>query len=257
MNHFQPFVDFGWGLRGLQLLLPTSDAIVIVDVLSFSTAVDVATSRGARVLPFPYGRADAESYAGSRGAILAQPRMAGGEQLSLSPGTLKTVAHGTRIVLPSPNGSRLSRETGAAPTLTGCLRNAAAVARAASSLGSSIGVIAAGERWPDGSLRPAIEDLLGAGSIIECMSARLSPDAEAARSAYRANYLSALKALSQSGRPQPLIRMLDYAQRWTATIDWRSLDETTRELGDCNAFLDAIVADEEGKRLLLPASNID
>ena len=74
---------------------------------------------------------------------------------------------------------------------------------------------------------------------------------------YRANYLSALKALSQSGRPQPLIRMLDYAQRWTATIDWRSLDETTRELDDCNAFLDAIVADEEGKRLLLPASNID
>ena len=74
---------------------------------------------------------------------------------------------------------------------------------------------------------------------------------------YRANYLSALKALSQSGRPQPLIRMLDYTQRWTATIDWRSLDETTRELDDCNAFLDAIVADEEGKRLLLPASNID
>ncbi len=74
---------------------------------------------------------------------------------------------------------------------------------------------------------------------------------------YRANYLSALKALSQSGRPQPLIRMLDYAQRWTATVDWCSLDETTRELDDCNAFLDAVVADEEGKRLLLPASDID
>lgn len=69
---------------------------------------------------------------------------------------------------------------------------------------------------------------------------------------YRANYLSALKALSQSGRPEPVIRMLDYAQRWTAAIDWRSVDETRRELEDCNAFLDAAVAEEEGKRLRMP-----
>lgn len=195
-------VDFGWGLRGLQSLLPTSDVIVIVDVLSFSTAVDVAASRGAQVLPFPYELSDADSYARSRGALLAQPRQAGGEQLSLSPETLKTVANGTRIVLPSPNGSRLSWETGAVPTLTGCLRNAAAVARAASSLGPSIGIIAAGERWPDGSMRPAIEDLLGAGSIIECVAARPSPDAEAARGAYRAlqDRIQDVIRHSQSGR---------------------------------------------------------
>ena len=186
MRESRSFVDFGWGLRGLHSLLPTSDAIVIVEVLSFSTAVDVAISRGAQVFPFPYGHSDAERYARSCGALLAQPRRAGGGQLSLSPGTLKSVTHGTRIVLPSPNGSRLSRETGAVPTLTGCLRNATAVAQAASSQGPSIGVIAAGERWPDGSLRPAIEDLLGAGTIIEFMTALLSPDAEAARGACRA-----------------------------------------------------------------------
>lgn len=202
MDRSRPNVDFSWGLRGLQSLLPESDAIVIVDVLSFSTAVDVATSRGAEVLPFPYGHSDAESYARSRGAVLARPRSAGGEQLSLSPETLKTLANGARIVLPSPNGSRLSRETGAVPTLTGCLRNAAAVAQAASSLGPSIGVIAAGERWPDGSMRPAIEDLLGAGSIIQRMTARLSPDAEAARSAYRAlrDRIRDVVRDSQSGR---------------------------------------------------------
>ena len=40
---------------------------------------------------------------------------------------------------------------------------------------------------------------------------------------YRANYLSALKALSHSGLPEPLIRMLDYAQEWTrASIGARS-----------------------------------
>ena len=73
---------------------------------------------------------------------------------------------------------------------------------------------------------------------------------------YRANYLSALKVLSQSGRPQPLIRMLDYAQRWTAAVDWRSVEKTRRELDDCNAFLDPIVAEEEGKRLRMPGSTV-
>jgi hypothetical protein len=69
---------------------------------------------------------------------------------------------------------------------------------------------------------------------------------------YRANYLSALKALSQSRRPEPLIRMLDYAQRWTAAVDWRSVAKTRRELEECNAFLDAAVAEEEGRRLRMP-----
>ncbi len=69
---------------------------------------------------------------------------------------------------------------------------------------------------------------------------------------YRANYLSALKALSQSSRPEPLIRMLDYAQKWTAAVDWRSVEETRREIEACNAFLDAAVAEEEGKRLVMP-----
>ena len=69
---------------------------------------------------------------------------------------------------------------------------------------------------------------------------------------YRANYLSALKAFSQTHRPEPLIRMLDYAQKWTAAIDWRSLEATQWELHACNAFLDHTVADEQGKRLMMP-----
>ena len=69
---------------------------------------------------------------------------------------------------------------------------------------------------------------------------------------YRANYLSALRALSRKGRPEPLIRMLDYAQKWTAAVDWRSVEETRRELDTCNAFLDAVVAEDEGKRLRVP-----
>ena len=71
---------------------------------------------------------------------------------------------------------------------------------------------------------------------------------------YRANHLSALNALSRTGRPEPLIRMLDYAQRWTAAVDWRSLEETRWELGDCNAFVDPDVAETEGRRLRMPGS---
>ena len=44
---------------------------------------------------------------------------------------------------------------------------------------------------------------------------------------------------------------LPYAQRSTATIVWRSVGEPTRELDDCNAFLEPIIANEEGRRLLL------
>lgn len=71
---------------------------------------------------------------------------------------------------------------------------------------------------------------------------------------YRANYLSALKALSQTGHPEPLIRMLDYAQKWTAAVEWRSVEETRRVLDACNAFLDSAVAEEEGRRLRMPGS---
>ena len=71
---------------------------------------------------------------------------------------------------------------------------------------------------------------------------------------YRSNYLSALKALSQNGLAEPLIRMLDFAQKWTAAIDWRTVEKTRRELDACNAFLDPNVADEEGKRLRMPSS---
>ncbi len=69
---------------------------------------------------------------------------------------------------------------------------------------------------------------------------------------YRANYLSSLKALSQSGWPEPLIRVLDFAHEWTATVDWQSVTETQRTLESCNAFLDAGIAEAEGKRLQMP-----
>jgi 2-phosphosulfolactate phosphatase len=63
---------------------------------------------------------------------------------------------------------------------TGCIRNAAAVAAAARGAGDTVAVIAAGEQWPDGSLRAALEDLVGAGMILDALGGRPSPEATAA-----------------------------------------------------------------------------
>ena len=65
-------------------------------------------------------------------------------------------------------------------------------------------------------------------------------------SVYRANYLTALKALSQSGHATPLIRMMDFAQRYTQAIDWSDFDQAWQSLRCTNAFEDG-----EEKQLLL------
>ncbi len=198
-----------WGMSGIEALHERLAVLVIVDVLSFSTAVDVAVSRGAVVYPFPFANQQgAQAAAAQVGAVLARPRGATGGQFSLSPVSLATIPHGTRLMLPSPNGSRLSvaasRTPGRIPVLTGCLRNAAAVAHAARVLAGdgTVGVIPAGERWPDGGLRPAIEDLLGAGAILDRLDCSCSPEAQICRDAYRVagSEVASLIRLSVSGR---------------------------------------------------------
>ncbi len=54
--------------------------------------------------------------------------------------------------------------------------------------------------------------------------------------AYRTDYLGALKAFSRNGLTAPLIRMLDNAQNYTGKIDWRSFEGARAMLEDTNAF---------------------
>jgi len=173
-----------WGLHGVRSLAPQSDAVIMVDVLSFSTAVDIAVARGAAILPYQWKDASAEAYARSKGALLAGPRGASAGY-SLSPASLESMRAGEALVVPSPNGSTLSLAA-AAITLTycACLRNARAVAAHVSSAAERIAIIAAGEQWEDGSLRPCTEDLVGAGAVIAGLRGRLSPEAEVAVAAF-------------------------------------------------------------------------
>jgi len=178
----EPFeIRCEWGLPGVEQIA-SSDAIVIVDVLSFSTSVEVAVSRGVTVFPYRWKDDSAEAYAQQRSAELAASRNRLPGKYSLAPSSLMTAPRGLRLVLPSPNGSTLAfaAMSHGATVFAGCLRNASAVARQAQAVGTRITVIPAGERWPDGSLRPAIEDLIGAGAIIQQLKGSRSPEASVA-----------------------------------------------------------------------------
>jgi len=197
-------IRFDWGLAGAQALTgPPGTAAVVVDVLSFSTAVSVATDLGIETFPFRWRDNRAAELAEAQHARLAGGRREGGP--SLSPASIRTWAARSepgrsngRLVLPSPNGASICFEVAEQGhrVLAGCLRNAAAVAgwlarELAADRLSAVAVIAAGERWPDDSLRPAVEDLWGAGAVLHRLlrlspNLPTSPEARAAAAAFAA-----------------------------------------------------------------------
>ncbi|WP_284752931.1 2-phosphosulfolactate phosphatase [Arthrobacter sp. efr-133-R2A-120] len=170
-----PFrVRFEWGLDGARSVASGVDLAVVVDVLTFTTCVSVAVDRGAMVFPYPWKDAGAEDFAAHHDAQLAGPRGGGG--LSLSPSSLREARPLGRVVLPSPNGSSIAHELAPEVPLIAAvsLRNAAATADwVAAELppDAVVAVIAAGELWPGGSLRPAVEDQIGAGAFIAGLAA--------------------------------------------------------------------------------------
>jgi 2-phosphosulfolactate phosphatase len=192
-----------WGLPGLRELGAVSDIVVIVDVLSFTTAIDIATSRGGVVFPYPLVGEQAADYAASLGAKLASADRANG--YSLSPATLRNLPAGYRLVLPSANGAALSFAADGPVVLAACLRNAKAVAQSAAGLGSTVAVIPAGEMWSTGELRPSLEDWIGAGAVIDACEGTRSPEASHAAAAFRYFRDDLSQALRNSGSGKELI----------------------------------------------------
>lgn len=191
---------FDWGVSGAER--SHADLAVVVDVLSFSTAVSIAIDRGMVVYPYRWADESAAAFAREHDAVLAVGRLealrSGRRTPSLSPAALLTCAPVPRLVLPSPNGSTIAealrvRETNVA---IGCLRNASATAHRvqnALQAGQAVTFIAAGERWAgDNTLRPCLEDHLGAGAALATLAEagladRMSPEARAAALLYSAH----------------------------------------------------------------------
>ncbi len=204
---------FEWG----PLVAPTlaEGVCVVVDVLRFSTAVEAAVTRGVTVYPYRWRDATAASFADSVRALLADSRDRTGP--SLSPLSMEMLAPGTSLVLPSPNGSTCTvLASGAgAQVVAGCLRNAAAVGAWADKAGGPVTVVACGERWPDGSLRPALEDLLGAGAILAAVTVEPSPEAQAAIAAFQDAASSLPHVLSECASGRELA-----GKGWQADVEY-------------------------------------
>ncbi|MGN0063445.1 MAG: 2-phosphosulfolactate phosphatase [Nocardioides sp.] len=167
-------VRFEWGPVGAAQV--RADVAVVVDVLSFTTTLTVAVERGIEVFPYEWRDTRAAEHAVRHGATLAVGRFEAlsrrdARHVSLSPATIAEAEGIERLVLPSPNGSTIAFAlAGTGSHVVGAsLRNAPAVAEHVAQRvwkGGSVVVVAAGERWHDDTLRPAVEDLWGAGAVL-------------------------------------------------------------------------------------------
>ncbi|GGK36918.1 2-phosphosulfolactate phosphatase [Nocardia camponoti] len=187
-----------WGRAGANAISHGVACLVVIDVLSFTTTVGIATSRGTTVYPYPWRDASARDFAAANNAQLAVGRREVTEDnpWSLSPAAIKSAPAVERLVLPSPNGSAIAASVRGTPVAASALRNVSAVAdwlikHQLGTREAPIAIIAAGEHWPNGDgLRPAIEDWLGAGLLAAALAdsgrTDLSPEAHAAAATARA-----------------------------------------------------------------------
>lgn len=170
-------VRFEWGVAGLERLA-SSDVVVVVDVLRFSTTVADRIDGGESVA------LDADAHAVSlNGAAVAA----------------RAAALGATVLLGSLRNARATAEAALAEQVRRGER-------------TSIAVIAAGEltsREPDAPLRLAVEDQLGAGAVIDALGAlgvdHTSPEAAAACESFRGLRGAVRHLLTASGSGQELL----------------------------------------------------
>jgi 2-phosphosulfolactate phosphatase len=188
-------VHVEWGVIGAALAAARGDIVVIVDVLSFSTAVTIVISSGATA--FSYSPQEIQDQGGREkvairlnAEIISRDRQSTGARFSLSPVSLKAVKPSDRIVLTSINGAHCVSSAAKSPIVViGALTNCGATAKAIAALlrmnkSSRCTLIACGELWssiyPDQEgMRPSIEDLIGVGAIAAELGSEFSLSMEA------------------------------------------------------------------------------
>ena len=224
LGDFEPWpeaeIHLEWGVTGARLAASRGDAVIIVDVLSFSTSLAIACENDAKVLV--YSLAEIEDMGGRdtvakqlNALIVSKKRNPTPGAYSLSPSSLTKLSAGSRVIITSLNGATCVAQTDSAPTvLVGGLRNATETANEArkilrSSLVARLTIVPCGERWSSvGEMdgwRPCVEDWLGAGAIaheLEVSGFTLSVEAMAASLTYKsvASKLHRYLSDSVSGR---------------------------------------------------------
>lgn len=103
-------VRFDWGPAGAARTASPGGFLVVVDVLSFTTAIGIAVERGTAVVPCPWDDGRARALASRERAELAVGRreVSAAHPWSLSPAALRAARVTPRLVLPSPNGSTIA-----------------------------------------------------------------------------------------------------------------------------------------------------
>ena len=71
---------------------------------------------------------------------------------------------------------------------------------------------------------------------------------------YRDNYIAGERALTAGHGAHAMLRMLDFAWDWTASVPWRGFEATMATLRACHAFDTAAQADRLGVQLAMPAA---
>lgn len=203
-----------WGARGVKEASARGDIIIVVDVLSFSSAITNAVHNGVIIYPFPrtgdineYGKlAEAEV------CILERTRARELGLPSLSATSFNESHKGKKYIVSSINGATCVKAANESNLVfVGCLLNISAVVNVVNQIQKdknlNITVIASGERWNSANdepkeLRPSIEDYLGVGAILELLNGTKSPEAKVCISAYKNSKteLNDLIADSSSGR---------------------------------------------------------
>lgn len=166
-------VRFDWGLAGLARLAP-ADLVVVVDVLGAGTAASDALEAGAS-----FSRAELDERFPDAGAVVAAAVDAGAGVLLGSLRTARAIAEAV-VAAQRTRGDR-----------------------------TSVSLIAVGEQAPEGGIRFAVEDELGAGAIIDALAAlgidHTSPEAAAACAAFQGLRPAVRHLLTAAGSGQRLL----------------------------------------------------
>jgi 2-phosphosulfolactate phosphatase len=203
---------FDWGVEGAISAAERGDIVVIVDTLSFSTAVVTAVNNYGIIYP-AVDQDDLLEISGRIDAVKAVPRndVPSEGRFSLSPETYFDLEADTSIILASPNGASCCRAAKAAPNVfVASLINAKTAGNTIEKImdltGRDVTLIACGERLKleleNPGIRFAIEDLLAVGAILSYIRKDKSPEAQVCEAAFGAveNYIDEMIWDSISGR---------------------------------------------------------